>query len=126
METVTWEEMIRHQIEARGVCDPNILDALRRVDRALFTPISARNAAYEDYPLPIGHEQTISQPYIVAFMTQLLNPQPHHRVLEIGTGSGYQTAILANLVSEVYTVEIVEPLAVQARNLLENLGYDSV
>jgi protein-L-isoaspartate(D-aspartate) O-methyltransferase len=126
METVTWASMILNQIEARGIRDLNVLAAFRQVDRALFVPTHARNTAYEDYPLPIGSGQTISQPYIVALMTELLEVEPHHRVLEVGTGSGYQTAILARLAREVYTVEIFEPLATQAQHLLENLGYDNV
>jgi len=113
-------------IEAEGVRDARVLDAMRAVPRERFIPEHARDAAYGDHPLPIGHGQTISQPYIVALMTELLRPQPHHRVLEIGTGSGYQAAVLSGLVERVYTIEIVAPLADRARSVLAELGYDNV
>ena len=106
--------MVRDQIAARGVREPRVLDAMRRVPRHLFVPEALRAAAYEDYPLPIGHEQTISQPFIVAWMTEALQVTPRSRVLEIGTGSGYQAAVLAQIVAEVYTIEIVAPLAESA------------
>jgi protein-L-isoaspartate(D-aspartate) O-methyltransferase len=120
------EEMVRLQIERRGVRNPAVLRAMREVPRHLFVPEPMRRSAYEDHPLPIGHGQTISQPYIVAAMTEMLDPKPGHRVLEIGTGSGYQAAVLARLVSHVYTIEIVEPLGRQAQERLAALGYRNV
>lgn len=119
-------DMVRDQIEARGVTDPAVLDALRRAQRHLFIPEAQRSYAYEDRPLPIGHGQTISQPYIVALMTELVRPEPHFRVLEIGAGSGYQAAVLAELVDQVYTIEIVEPLAQWADDRLRIAGYTNV
>ena len=118
--------MVREQIEARGVRDPRVLNALRRVPRHLFVPEAVRRQAYEDYPLPIGHDQTISQPFIVAWMTEALQVSPRSRVLEVGTGSGYQAAVLAQIVAEVYTIEIVAPLAESARRTFETLGYANV
>ena len=109
-----------------GRFDPRVKDAIARVPRHLFVPPAQRPYAYENRPLPIGHEQTISQPYIVALMTDLLKPGKQDRVLEIGTGSGYQAAVLAELVGSVYTIEIVEPLAVEARARLGRLGYRNV
>lgn len=106
--------------------DPRVLEALGRVPRHEFVPERQRRYAYENRPLPIGHGQTISQPYIVAIMTDLVGPQPDHRVLEIGTGSGYQAAILAELVDSVYTIEIIEPLGQAAKAKLERLGYDNI
>lgn len=120
------ERMVAEQIEARGVDDPRVLDAMRRVPRAAFVPEAERARAHADRPLPIGHEQTISQPYMVALMTQLLGVQPGHRVLEIGTGSGYQAAVLGLLVREVYSVEIVPELAARARLALTRQGYRNV
>jgi protein-L-isoaspartate(D-aspartate) O-methyltransferase len=120
------EAMVRRQIEARGVKDPAVLNAMRSVPRHLFVPPSMRSHAYADHPLPIGHEQTISQPYIVALMTELAAPRADHRVLEIGTGSGYQAAVLAKIVAEVYSIEIVEPLARQAERALEALDFANV
>lgn len=119
-------EMVRTQIEERGVTDESVLRALRRVPRHLFVPKSQRAHAYEDRPLPIGNGQTISQPYIVAYMTALLKPDADDRVLEVGTGSGYQAAVLAETVEEVYTIEIVPELARSARERLQRLGYDNV
>jgi len=119
-------EMVRNQLRARDVVNPRVLDAMSRVPRHLFVPEPLRADAYGDFPLPIGHDQTISQPYIVAFMSQALEIAPEHRVLEIGTGSGYQAAILAELAKEVYTIEIVAPLADRARATLEGLGYVNV
>ena len=110
----------------RGKLDARVLDALRTVPRHAFVPLWERPFAYENRPLPIGHGQTISQPYIVAIMTDLLDPQPGDRALEIGTGSGYQAAVLATLVDEVYSIEIVEPLADSARERLAELGYANV
>ena len=120
------ERMVAEQIEARGVGDPRILAAMRRVPRHEFVPEPLRDHAYQDRPLPIGHEQTISQPYVVAAMTELAAPGPEARVLEVGTGSGYQAAILAELAGEVYSIEIVEPLAERAAATLAHLGYDRV
>lgn len=106
--------------------DPAIRDAIARVPRHRFVPSDWAASAYANRPLPIGHGQTISQPFIVALMTQLLDPQPTHRVLEIGTGSGYQAAVLAHLVERVHTIEIVPPLGEQAAERLRELGYDNV
>jgi protein-L-isoaspartate(D-aspartate) O-methyltransferase len=118
--------MVAEQIEARGVRDPRVLAAVRKVPRHLFVPLSLRDDAYDDSPLPIGLGQTISQPYIVAYMTELLQLEPAHRVLEIGTGSGYQAAVLAELVSEVYSVELLPELAERARTTLQAAGYTKV
>jgi protein-L-isoaspartate(D-aspartate) O-methyltransferase len=115
--------MVSEQIEARGVSDPRVLEAMRKVPRHEFVPREQRPYAYNDHPLPIGHDQTISQPYIVAAMTELAQVAPGARVLEVGTGSGYQAAVLAALGAEVYSIEIVEPLAVSAAATLERLGY---
>jgi protein-L-isoaspartate(D-aspartate) O-methyltransferase len=120
------ERMVRVQIEARGVKDPRVLKVMREVPRHLFVPEEQRAFAYEDRPLPIGHGQTISQPYVVAAMTELLDPKPGDTVLEIGTGSGYQAAVLAKLVSKVYSIEIVKPLAENAAKTLATLGYQNV
>ena len=120
------ERMVREQIEARGVKDPKVLAALRKVPRHLFVPEAERSSAYADHPLPIGEGQTISQPYIVAFMTEQLRLKGGEKVLEIGTGSGYQAAGLAEIGGEVYTIEIVEPLATRAAALLEQLGYQNI
>jgi protein-L-isoaspartate(D-aspartate) O-methyltransferase len=120
------EQMVREQIEARGVRDARVLAAMRKVPRHLFVLPEEQGEAYDDYPLAIGHGQTISQPYIVAYMTEALELKPRDRVLEIGTGSGYQAAILAELVAEVYSIEIVEPLAKQAEARLHRLGYSNV
>lgn len=124
--TALREEMVRVQIERRGVRNRAVLDAMRTVPRHLFVPESMRRSAYEDHPLPIGHGQTISQPYIVAAMTEMLDPRPGDRVLEIGTGSGYQAAVLARLVQHVYSIEIVEPLGRQAQARLAELGFRNV
>jgi protein-L-isoaspartate(D-aspartate) O-methyltransferase len=120
------EEMVSEQIEARGVRDPRVLAALRAVPRHLFVPEDVRPRAYEDRALPIGFGQTISQPYVVAAMTEALAPGPRDRVLEVGTGSGYQAAVLARLVEEVFTVEIVPELADAARERLSQLGVGNV
>lgn len=119
-------DMVEHQIRRRGVTDQDVLEAMERVPRHEFVPDQYQSAAYADRPLPIGHGQTISQPYIVALMTELLQLKNTDRVLEIGTGSGYQAAILGEIVAEVYTIEIVEPLAVEARERLSRLGYANV
>jgi len=118
--------MVRTQIVARGVKNRSVLRAMERVPRHEFVPNDKAEYAYEDYPLPIGYAQTISQPFIVAFMTELLEPEPWHRVLEIGTGSGYQSAVLAEIVDQVFTVEIIEALAKRATSLLGRLGYQNV
>jgi protein-L-isoaspartate(D-aspartate) O-methyltransferase len=119
-------EMVRTQLRGRDIVDPRVLEAMERVERHLFVPEAGRSDAYGDHPLSIGHGQTISQPYIVAFMSQALDVAPGHRVLEIGTGSGYQAAILGELAEEVYTIEIVGPLGEQAGNTLQSLGYTNV
>ena len=119
-------DMVERQLAGRDVRDPAVLDALRKVERHRFVPESQRSHAYEDRPLPIGEDQTISQPYIVGLMTQLLELEPEDKVLEIGTGSGYQAAILAEIVQDVYTIEIVESLGKRAKALLEDLGYENV
>ncbi len=118
--------MVETQIEARGVADERVLEAMRRVPRHRFVPASLVDSSYADHPLPIGHRQTISQPYIVALMTELVRPRPGTKVLEVGTGSGYQAAVLAECTKEVYTIEIVPELARQAAALLEELGYRNV
>jgi protein-L-isoaspartate(D-aspartate) O-methyltransferase len=118
--------MVDQQILNRGIRNPRVLDAMRTVQRHRFVPEEYRHMAYSDRPLPIGHEQTISQPYIVALMTDYLNLKEGEKVLEIGTGSGYQAAVLAELVDQVYSVEIVRELAQQARTTLSDLGYDNV
>jgi protein-L-isoaspartate(D-aspartate) O-methyltransferase len=120
------EEMVRTQIEARGIKDKRLLKAMRKVPRHKFVPWLYRKFAYEDTPLPIGERQTISQPYIVALMTELLDLTGEEKVLEIGTGSGYQAAILAELAAEVYTIEIFPSLAQSAGERLEELGYRNI
>lgn len=117
------EKMVEQQIEARGVKDPATLKAMRTVPRHEFVPRHLREDAYGDHPLPIGHGQTISQPYIVAFMTEAIAPKPGEKILEVGSGSGYQTAVLAQMGAEVYTIEILEPLAETAKQTLARLGY---
>jgi protein-L-isoaspartate(D-aspartate) O-methyltransferase len=118
--------MVDGQIRARGVTDPRVLDAMARVPRHQFVPDAVRAQAYDDYPLPIGEQQTISQPYIVALMTSLLELEGNEKVLEIGTGSGYQAAVLAELAREVYTIEILEPLSAKAQKALGGLGYQNI
>jgi protein-L-isoaspartate(D-aspartate) O-methyltransferase len=118
--------MVIQQLRGRDIRSPRVLEAMRNVPRHLFVPESQRAEAYGDFPLPIGHGQTISQPYIVAFMTEALDVGPTDRVLEIGTGSGYQAAVLSVLAKDVYTIEIVEPLAARARATLAELGYGNV
>ena len=120
------EAMVERQIADRGIRDERVLAAMRAVPRHLFTDPPGHPESYHDYPLPIGEGQTISQPYIVALMTAYLELEGHERVLEIGTGSGYQTAVLAQLAAEVYTVERVEPLARRAGGVFEELGVDNV
>jgi protein-L-isoaspartate(D-aspartate) O-methyltransferase len=118
--------MIARQLRGRGITDARVLGAMHSVPREKFVPKELRNSAYDDRPLPIGYGQTISQPYIVAFMTEQLQPKRSQRVLEIGTGSGYQAAVLSDLVAEVYTIEIVRPLAQRAEAVLRELGYKNV
>jgi protein-L-isoaspartate(D-aspartate) O-methyltransferase len=118
--------MVDDQLKARDIHDVRVLNAMLKVPRHLFIPEQQRPHAYSDAPLPIDYGQTISQPYIVAFMTQALEVQPGHRVLEIGTGSGYQAAVLAELTNDVYTIEILPPLADRARETLRTLGYQRI
>ncbi len=122
------ERMVAQQLTGPGrdIRDPRVLEAMRKVPRHLFMPENVRHQAYEDRPLPIGHGQTISQPFIVAFMSEKLEVDPGEKVLEIGTGSGYQAAILAEMGAEVYSIEIVEPLAESARESLDLAGYKGV
>lgn len=120
------ERMVREQLAAGGIRDARVLEAMRRVPRHLFVPEELRAYAYDDGPLPIGHGQTISQPFVVALMCELATLGPASRVLEIGTGCGYQAAVLAALAADVYTIEIVEPLATSARARLAELGYGNV
>lgn len=120
------KRMVSRQIVSRGVSDKLVLAAMRKVARHKFVPKEMVQYAYEDRPLPIGEEQTISQPYIVALMTELLELEGGERVLEIGTGSGYQAAILAEIAGEVYTIEIIESLAMTAEKRLEEVGYENI
>ncbi|MBP7494071.1 MAG: protein-L-isoaspartate(D-aspartate) O-methyltransferase [Spirochaetales bacterium] len=120
------ERMVRDQIARRGITNSRVLDAMKRVPRHLFVPGHLRLSAYSDQPLPIGEGQTISQPYIVAYMTECLDPKPGDRILEIGTGSGYQAAVLAELGAEVYSIEIRPIHAERARERLSELGYTNV
>jgi protein-L-isoaspartate(D-aspartate) O-methyltransferase len=119
-------DMVQNQIKSRGIKDEATLRAMRKVPRDLFVPESQRARAYNDGPLPIGYGQTISQPYIVGYMTEVLGLKPQDKALEIGTGSGYQAAVLAEIVKEVYTIEIVEELGKQARDRLKKMGYSNV
>jgi len=120
------QRMVRDQIVAKGIKDQKVIQAMLNVQRHLFVPSSIERMAYEDRPLPIGEGQTISQPYIVALMTETLELDETMNVLEIGTGSGYQAAILAEIVREVYTIEIIESLGQKAKILLESLNYDNI
>jgi len=119
-------QMVESQLKARGIKDPKILEVINKTPRHLFVPENIRKYAYEDQPLDIGYGQTISQPYIVAFMTEAANLEPNAKVLEIGTGSGYQTAILAGLCKEVYTIEFIKELGTQAKKQFMELGYNNV
>lgn len=119
-------DMINNQLIARGIKDERVLEAMYNVPRELFVPAELVDNAYDDGPLPIGEDQTISQPYIVALMTELLELKGSERVLEIGTGSAYQTAILANLAAQVYSVEFVESLGEKAKKIIKELGYENV
>jgi len=118
--------LIEHELRPSGINDERVLEVIRKVKRELFIPASLRDRAYGNYPLPIGENQTISQPYIVALMTQALDLKPTDKVLEIGTGSGYQTAILAELAGMVYSIERLEVLANRARTTLYSLGYNNI
>lgn len=120
------ERMVANQLVARDIVDDRVLAAMGRVPRHLFVPDSLKPFAYNDSPLPIGEGQTISQPYIVALMTQLVTPRPNAKALDVGTGSGYQAAVLAELVDKVYSIEIVEPLAQQAKTRLQTLEYKNI
>ena len=120
------EQMVKRQIIARGVKNEQVISAMLTVPRHLFVPESNRSMAYNDTPLPIGEGQTISQPYIVAFMTEVLDLKPDDRVLEIGTGSGYQAAILAEIAHDVYTIEIIPVIGNRASKLLDEMGYTNI
>jgi len=126
LQAMKRKQMIEEQVVKRGVRNPQVLRALEKVERPLFVPDSLREEAYTDGPLPIGYGQTISQPYIVAFMTEALKVDSGDKVLEVGTGSGYQAAILAEIVKEVYTIEILGPLAESAQERLKRLGYQNI
>jgi protein-L-isoaspartate(D-aspartate) O-methyltransferase len=125
-----WErarrQMVERDLAGRDITDRRVLEVMGRVPRHRFVPEHLQPQAYADHPLPIGHDQTISQPYIVALMTQLAEPKPDGRALDVGTGSGYQAAVLAELCKEVYSIEIVEPLADEAARRLKELGYDNL
>jgi protein-L-isoaspartate(D-aspartate) O-methyltransferase len=129
-EEATWlqarQRMVRNQIQGRDIRDPGVLAAMGTVPRHLFVPKGHRDKAYEDYPLPIGWGQTISQPYIVAFMTEILKLKSGHRVFELGTGSGYQAAVASMVAGSVYTVEIYGELAESAGKRLKSLGYSNI
>ncbi len=120
------KRMVAEQLKARDITDPRVLQVMETVPRHLFVPPDLEGQAYADGPLPIGAGQTISQPYIVALMTQLVRPEKDHKILEVGTGSGYQAAVLSLLCKEVYSIEILEPLAQQAQQRLQRLGYLNV
>ncbi|MEW6057948.1 MAG: protein-L-isoaspartate(D-aspartate) O-methyltransferase [Bdellovibrionota bacterium] len=119
------DAMVQDQIVARGVKDEAVLRAMRKVPRHKFVPQEYEQDAYSDSPLPLGHRQTISQPYIVAFMSEAAQLRPTDKVLEIGTGSAYQTAVLAELAKEIYTIEIIDPLGLKAKGLLHELRYEN-
>ena len=119
-------ELVEQGIVGQGITDQKVIEAMKHVPRHLFVPPSYRQYAYQNRPLPIGHDQTISQPYVVGYMTSLLDLQAGEKVLEIGTGSGYQAAVLSEITPEVYTIEIVEPLGQQARKLFDQLGYNTI
>lgn len=119
-------QMVETQIKARGVTDQNVLEAMKNVPRHLFVPETYQSSAYSDRPLPIGQGQTISQPYIVGYMTEAVKPHENQVVLEVGTGSGYQAAVLAEIVKEVYTLEIIPELGIMAKERLTILGYENV
>ena len=118
--------MVRTTIKNRGISDPNVLAAMQAVPRHRFVPQNLLSVAYTDRPLPIGEGQTISQPYVVALMTEILQPAKNHRILEIGTGSGYQAAVLSQVAKQIYTIEIKEKLYYKANNTLKSLGYNTI
>ena len=118
--------MVKTQIQDRGVTNMAVLDAMRKVPRHLFIPKEYQDQAYNDYPLPIGYGQTISQPFIVAYMTEALKPGKKMKALEIGTGSGYQAAVLAEIVDKVFTIEIVPELAIESAERLKKMGYENI
>lgn len=120
------ENMVDCQIKARGINDEKILQSMREIPRHLFVPEQQRTYAYEDFPLPIGEGQTISQPHIVALMTEMLRLKGHEKVLEIGTGSGYQAAVLSKIAKEVYTIEKIESIGLKAKELFKELGYKNI
>ncbi len=120
------QQMVEDQIIARDINDKRIIEAMLKVPRHKFVPRNYQNYSYTDNPVPIGYEQTISQPYIVALMTKILDLQPGEKVLEVGTGSGYQTAILAELGCEIYTIEIIKELLISAQKTLNSLGYQNI
>jgi protein-L-isoaspartate(D-aspartate) O-methyltransferase len=120
------QRMVQRQIIERGIKDERVIRAMLKVPRHLFVPAKYRHYAYADSPVPIGYGQTVSQPYMVALMTEQLNLSPSDHVLEVGTGSGYQAAVLAEIVEKVYTIEIIEPLGMAAARLLKELGYENV
>ncbi len=124
--TILRNRMVEEQLVGRGIKNPRVLEAFRMVPRHLFVPLGLAHQAYADHPLPIGSEQTISQPYIVALMTEHLDIQDSHRVLEVGTGSGYQTAIISLLSKMVYTIERIEELSLNARKILQRLGLTNI
>jgi len=124
--TMARNKMVENQIESRGISDPGTLRAMRKVPRHLFVPKKLENDAYGDFPLPIGNGQTISQPYIVAYMTEVVRADSKKKVLEIGTGSGYQAAVLAEIADTVFTIEIVKELADESAERLKRLGYKNV
>lgn len=119
-------EMVESQIVSRGVQDRRVIEAMLKVPRHVFVPEGLRGSSYNDCPIPIEMGQTVSQPYIVALMTELLNPSPNKKILEVGTGSGYQSAVLAETGCDLYTIEIIEPIARKARQILEGLGYTDI
>ena len=119
-------QMVDTQIISRGVNNKRVINAIRKIPRHVFIPVNNQSKAYADHPVKIGRSQTISQPYIVAYMTQAIDPKPTHRVLEIGTGSGYQAAILAELVDTVYTIEIIPELGKRAKAICKELGYNNI
>ena len=126
MTTGATTRMVQRQLERRGIHDARVLTAMRKIERSAFLPEAMREFAYEDSALPIEEGQTISQPYIVALMTDLAKAEPGDKVLEVGTGSGYQAAVMAQLARTVYTIEIIEPLGLQATQRLQKLGYANV
>lgn len=120
------EQMVKDTIENRGIKNSKVIEVMKKVQRHKFVPKHLLDRAYDDSPLPIGYNQTISQPYIVALMTELLDPKPEHKALEIGTGCGYQTAVLAEIVKHVYTIELVEELSISSQKRLKDLGYKNI